>query len=443
MGCGKSKSNDEDEEGNKLKYDKPRRKSCWDETQETQCLKHKETEGQSEDNQRDKDGKLEPDKPRLGFQYGKQNDSRIDPDQVPGRTNQTIICNIQSQEIQCPEKAIQTLQNAKSSSFDVNPDLSDGATSGIGSWTIVSKLGAGAFGEVFLTRSEAGLMAAVKVIRFDNVDPSGYRKIALVQRELKMLKTIPKHLHVVRYYTSRARGPRVFIFMEYCPGGSLRQRYQRYGAPSMDECRQWTRHILLGLQFLHSHSVAHRDIKCDNVLLDLKGNAKLADFGAATVLTEVSQRSFIGSVHWMAPEVAEQKGHNWRADIWSVGCTLMEMMTATHPFKQLPTVASALLFLSSTQPVDIQYVSNNEMVINFLEQCLQRNAVNRPDCTTLLYHPLVDIVVKGTAITKEDNEKSIPTSPTSVPSDNEDDNGGDTPNPTTPPTTNPLPSAFG
>jgi serine/threonine protein kinase len=87
---------------------------------------------------------------------------------------------------------------------------------------------------------------------------------------------------------------------------------------------------LTGLEYLHAHNVIHRDIKGPNVLVDNNGSCKLADFGNSKKILEESDRTgnnntFAGTFYWMAPEVIKSEGHGRFSDIWSLGCTVIEM----------------------------------------------------------------------------------------------------------------------
>ena len=93
-----------------------------------------------------------------------------------------------------------------------------------------------------------------------------------------------------------------------------------------------------GLEYLHAHDVVHRDIKGANVLVDCNGICKLADFGGAKKIYSAANKeqytSLRGTPYWMAPEVIKQTGHGRKADIWSVGCTVIEMATGKPPWSQ-------------------------------------------------------------------------------------------------------------
>ena len=94
--------------------------------------------------------------------------------------------------------------------------------------------------------------------------------------------------------------------------------------------------ILRGLQYIHEMDVIHRDLKSANVLVMKSGNVKLADFGVSVDLQRQRPASLdvAGTPRWMAPEIIEMKGASTKSDIWSLGCTVVEMLTALPPFSE-------------------------------------------------------------------------------------------------------------
>jgi mitogen-activated protein kinase kinase kinase len=131
------------------------------------------------------------------------------------------------------------------------------------------------------------------------------------------------------------------IFLEYVPGGSVVQLLTNYGAFEEPLIRNFVRQILAGLNYLHERDIVHRDIKGANVLVDNKGVIKISDFGISkkveanllsTAPSHPHRPSLQGSVYWMAPEVVRQTSYTRKADIWSLGCLIVEMFTGSHPF---------------------------------------------------------------------------------------------------------------
>jgi mitogen-activated protein kinase kinase kinase len=132
------------------------------------------------------------------------------------------------------------------------------------------------------------------------------------------------------------------IFLEYVPGGSVVQLLSQYGPFEEPLVRNFVRQILAGLNYLHERDIIHRDIKGANVLVDNKGVIKISDFGiskkvetnllSTAALSHPHRPSLQGSVYWMAPEVVRQTSYTRKADIWSLGCLVVEMFTGSHPF---------------------------------------------------------------------------------------------------------------
>mmetsp|Transcript_36029 Transcript_36029/g.32403 ORF Transcript_36029/g.32403 Transcript_36029/m.32403 type:complete len:123 (+) Transcript_36029:1763-2131(+) len=119
-------------------------------------------------------------------------------------------------------------------------------------------------------------------------------------------------------------------------GGNIPDILSKFGALNQKTIRRYAKQILEGLDYLHTNKVIHKDIKGSNILVDADGTVKLADFGCSlevertlTILnSNKSDNPLKGSVPWMAPEVASETVDARRSDIWSFGCTILEMATA-------------------------------------------------------------------------------------------------------------------
>ncbi|MCO5571973.1 hypothetical protein L7F22_025724 [Adiantum nelumboides] len=201
-------------------------------------------------------------------------------------------------------------------------------------WKRGELLGEGAYGKVFCGLNQStGELMAVKQLKFHNMnnDEETAFNMACLEREISLYKEM-RHKHIVSYIDmdKDEEAGYLYIFLEYVSGGSI----QRFGPFSEPLVRVYTRQLLLGLENLHKNRIVHRDIKGGNVLADSDGVVKLADFGASKAFHEATVtdacKSIRGSVFWMAPEVIKGDNYGRHADIWSVGCTVIEMLTAMH-----------------------------------------------------------------------------------------------------------------
>lgn len=114
------------------------------------------------------------------------------------------------------------------------------------------------------------------------------------------------------------------------------------GALSENVVINYTKQLLTGLEYLHSHEVIHRDLKAANVLVDRNGVCKLADFGTAKSVHELNGQSntLTGTLNWMAPEVIQQQPYGRAADVWSIGCTVFEMVNGHPPWHNAGNIVS-------------------------------------------------------------------------------------------------------
>ncbi|KAK4740848.1 hypothetical protein SAY87_024436 [Trapa incisa] len=168
--------------------------------------------------------------------------------------------------------------------------------------------------------------------------------------------------------------------------GSLEKIYQKYPLHN-SQVSAYTRQILHGLKYLHNMDVIHRDIKCANILVDANGSAKLADFGLAKTIKDVN--SCQGTAYWMAPEVvsSSKAGYGLSADIWSLGCTVLEMLTGQFPYGHLPWVQALFKIESGKLPRIPRTLSKDAR--DFIMQCLRVNPNDRPSAANLMDHPFV------------------------------------------------------
>ncbi|XP_039595826.1 mitogen-activated protein kinase kinase kinase 3 [Polypterus senegalus] len=264
-------------------------------------------------------------------------------------------------------------------------------------WRRGKLLGQGAFGRVYLCYDvDTGRELAAKQVQFDPESPETSKEVSALECEIQLLKNL-RHERIVQYYGClRDRAERTLtIFMEYMPGGSVKDQLKAYGALTENVTRKYTRQILEGMSYLHSNMIVHRDIKGANILRDSAGNVKLGDFGASKRLQTICMsgtgiRSVTGTPYWMSPEVISGEGYGRKADVWSLGCTVVEMLTEKPPWAEFEAMAAIFKIATQpTNPVLPSYIS--EHCRDFLKRIFVE-AKHRPSAEELLRHPFFQVL---------------------------------------------------
>lgn len=187
-----------------------------------------------------------------------------------------------------------------------------------------------------------------------------------------------------------------FLFL----GGSIAKLIDDFGKFPEPLIRKYTKQILEGLEYLHSHDVIHRgnfqiilDIKGANILVDKEGICKLTDFGGSKMLVEEidnnKQKSFKGTPHWMAPETIKTLESTRYSDIWSMGCTIIEMATGEPPWSQFTNQITALYnIMNAKNPPELPEFLSSALK-DFLNKCFKMNPRERSNVFKLLRHPFI------------------------------------------------------
>ncbi|CAO1943810.1 unnamed protein product [Urochloa humidicola] len=258
----------------------------------------------------------------------------------------------------------------------------------IKSWMRGALLGSGSFGTVYEGISDEGAFFAVKEVSLLDQGSNAQQSILALEQEIALLSQF-EHENIVQYYGTDKEESKLFIFIELVTQGSLSSLYQKYKLRE-SQVSAYTRQILNGLLYLHERNVVHRDIKCANILVHANGSVKLADFGLAKEMSKINMlRSCKGSVYWMAPEVINpKKMYGPSADIWSLGCTVLEMLTRQIPFPNVEWTNAFFMIGRGEQPPIPNYLSKEAQ--DFIGQCVRVDPENRPSASQLLEHPFVN-----------------------------------------------------
>ncbi|ODV92691.1 hypothetical protein CANCADRAFT_30775, partial [Tortispora caseinolytica NRRL Y-17796] len=292
------------------------------------------------------------------------------------------------------------------SALDLDEDFPDDGTdnadpSAALRWIKGSVIGSGSFGTVVLGMNvNTGALMAVKQVEVPSGSVQGEKRrqnmLDSLRREIELLRDLD-HENIVKYHGSTWDQNVFNIFLEYVPGGSVASLLSNYGAFEEPLVRSFVRQILLGLAYLHNRDIIHRDIKGANILVDNKGGVKIGDFGISKRMdkdllsTTRNRASLQGSVYWMAPEVVRQTRYTKKADIWSLGCLVVEMFTGTHPFPEFTQMQALFKIGQSSSPALPEDISPEART--FLELSFASDHTKRPDADELLNLPFLEPLI--------------------------------------------------
>lgn len=232
-----------------------------------------------------------------------------------------------------------------------------------------------------------------------------------IRLEVQMMR-LSSHPNILQCYTSFIQDTNLWLVMQLMNKGSslncIQTVRKRCQIPLEQHITFILHQTILGLKYFHDNKNIHRDIKAGNILLDSEGNVRIADFGVSGWLVHGGKerentRTFVGTPCWMAPEVMEQiHGYDYKADIWSLGITALELLKGHAPYAMYPPMKVLLLTIQEEPPSletyteeEPQEVECSESLRSMIDMCLQKDPSRRPSCDDLLQHihflPLADI----------------------------------------------------
>jgi serine/threonine protein kinase len=268
-----------------------------------------------------------------------------------------------------------------------------------GQWTRLRTLGRGASGAVVSLAADAASreLFAVKSAAAADAAP--------LSREHGILSKLCSP-HVVSCIGGGHRDGSYHLFLELAPGGSLADEVARSGG-RLEENRiaAYTADVLRGLAYIHEKSLVHGDIKSRNIVVGADGRAKIADFGCARAVGSAGP-IIGGTPAFMAPEVARGEEQGPAADVWAVGCTVVEMATGRAPWSELDSVLAAVHRIGYTDAVPEEPAWLSPEAKDFLAMCFAREARDRCSAAELLEHPFLALSQAGEAKARRVSPKS-------------------------------------
>lgn len=246
-------------------------------------------------------------------------------------------------------------------------------------------IGKGTYGRVYLgMNATTGEFLAVKQVEVNqkaaNHDKERVKEmVAALDQEIDTMQHL-EHSNIVQYLGCERKEFSISIYLEYIAGGSVGSCLRKHGKFEESVVKSLTHQTLEGLAYLHAEGILHRDLKADNILLDLDGTCKISDFGISKKSDNIYgndiTNSMQGSVFWMAPEVvrAQGQGYSAKVDIWSLGCVVLEMFAGRRPWSREEAIGAIFKLGSLNQappiPDDVRATASVEG-LNFMYDCFQ------------------------------------------------------------------------
>ncbi|KAI9777641.1 MAG: Suppressor of Sensor Kinase (SLN1) [Peltula sp. TS41687] len=281
--------------------------------------------------------------------------------------------------------------------------LSSSATNVTLRWQQGQFIGGGTFGSVYAAINlDSGYLMAVKEIRLQ--DPQLIPTIAQQIRDEMGVLEVLDHPNVVSYYGIEVHRDKVYIFMEYCSGGSLAGLLEHGRIEDETVTMVYALQMLEGLAYLHESGIVHRDIKPENILLDHQGIIKYVDFGAAKIIARQGKtiageqatvaggnmvKSMTGTPMYMSPEIIKgnKGGPQGASDVWSLGCVILEMATGRRPWASLDNEWAIMYNIAQGNTPQLPSRDQlSDLGIDFLRKCFIRDPARRSTAAELLQH---------------------------------------------------------
>jgi len=254
-------------------------------------------------------------------------------------------------------------------------------------YTNLNKIGEGAAGEVFVANMvDRNEQVAIKTMTITNDNKK------LLCTEINFMKS-STHENIVEYIEAFiSDGNKLWVVMELMDGGCLTDVLEQYPA-GIHLSEYQIAHVCLqtlkSLAYIHACHRIHRDIKSDNILLNSRGEVKVADFGYAAQLTEQkkNRQTVVGTPYWMAPELIRGHDYGTGVDVWSLGIMLMEMLEGEPPYMEFPPLRALFLITTKGIPPLQDQGRWSPPLLDFYSKCLEKEVDKRPSAATLLEHP--------------------------------------------------------
>ncbi|KAG8390320.1 hypothetical protein BUALT_Bualt01G0071400 [Buddleja alternifolia] len=255
----------------------------------------------------------------------------------------------------------------------------------ISDFDIGKPLGKGKFGRVYLAREiQSKYIVALKVVFKEQIEK--YRLFHQLRREME-IQTSLRHPNVLRLYGWFQDAERIFLILEYAHGGELYKELRKWGHFSERQAATYIASLTQALAYCHEKHVIHRDIKPENLLLDHEGRLKIADFGWS-VQSRNKRHTMCGTLDYLAPEMVENKAHDYAVDNWTLGVLCYEFLYGGPPFE----AESQKDTFKRIMKVDLSFPSSHEVSAeakDLISLLLVKDSSKRLSLQKIMEHPWI------------------------------------------------------
>lgn len=245
-------------------------------------------------------------------------------------------------------------------------------------------LGRGKFGSVYLAREKRyKYIVAIKVLQKSQLLKAGVEH--QLRREIEIQSHL-RHRNILRMYGYFYDAKRIYLILEYSPGGELYKELTRRGRFSERTAAKYISDLSSALGYCHKKHIIHRDIKPENLLVGFNGEIKIADFGWSVHAPTSRRNTLCGTLDYLPPEMVEGREHDEKVDIWSLGILLYEFLVGSPPFEAEGHSAT----YRRIQRVDLRFPKGlSEDSKDLISKLLRKNPEERLPLEMVPQHPWV------------------------------------------------------
>lgn len=269
------------------------------------------------------------------------------------------------------------------------------------SFQIGRPLGKGKFGRVYMARTKAAphFIVALKCLHKAEIVAGRVEK--QVRREIEIQQNL-RHPNILRLYGYFHDSKRIFLVLEFAAHGELYRQLSKCGRFDEKRSSRYIAQMADALQYLHRKHVIHRDIKPENLLIGLKGELKIADFGWSVHAPSDRRHTLCGTLDYLPPEMVEGKEHNAKVDLWALGVLAYEFLVGSPPFEDLSGPQATYRRI---RKVDLKIPPHvSEDAADLIRGLLKYNPQDRMPLGDVLEHPWIKRYEKKSRASRPDRE---------------------------------------